>query len=127
MAEVSALLKLAESPTSLDAPVDGPAGEAGAATVLDGVVDDGASDPEHVALHHEVDLLLSHGLDTLNEREREVLAGRFGLGDREPETLEALAGRLDLTRERVRQIQNEATHKLRQRLMRQGLDRHSVF
>jgi RNA polymerase nonessential primary-like sigma factor len=38
----------------------------------------------------------------------EVLEGRFGLHDREPETLEVLSDRLGLTRERIRQIQNEA-------------------
>ena len=44
----------------------------------------------------------------LNHREREVLTGRFGLHDHEPETLEALAERMGLTRERIRQIQQEA-------------------
>jgi RNA polymerase nonessential primary-like sigma factor len=71
--------------------------------------------------------LLEIGLGELNDREREVLAGRYGLRDREAETLEVLAERLDLTRERIRQIQQEALGKLRRRMIRNGVDRDSVF
>ena len=76
---------------------------------------------------HEIDLLLQHGLDELNEREREVVRGRYGLHDREPETLEMLASRLGLTRERIRQIQQEALAKLKRRMLRQGINRESLF
>jgi RNA polymerase nonessential primary-like sigma factor len=125
--EVSALLKFAEQPTSLDAPVERHAGDNGSESVLDGVADDGATDPMSLTLSNEVETLLSHGLDELNDREREVVAGRYGLGDREPETLEVLAERLGLTRERIRQIQQEALLKLRRRMARQGIDRDSLF
>jgi RNA polymerase nonessential primary-like sigma factor len=121
--EVSDLLRFAESPASLDAPLD----RDGSESMIDGVSDDGATDPVSSALHHEVELLLQHGLDELNDREREVLAGRYGLRDREPETLEVLAERLHLTRERIRQIQQEALAKLKRRMMRQGIDRDSLF
>jgi RNA polymerase nonessential primary-like sigma factor len=125
--EVSDLLKFAEQPTSLDAPLDRHQGDNGAESVLDSVADDGASDPMSLTLHNEVELLLTHGLDELNEREREVLSGRYGLRDREPETLEVLADRLGLTRERIRQIQQEALVKLRRRMIRHGVDRDSIF
>ncbi|MEP7294730.1 MAG: RNA polymerase sigma factor RpoS [Burkholderiales bacterium] len=126
--EVSALLKFAEHPTSLDAPVERHQGEGGGGeSVLDGVADDGATDPMSLTLSNEVELLLAHGLDELNEREREVVAGRYGLGDREPETLEVLAERLGLTRERIRQIQQEALIKLRRRMLRDGVNRDSIF
>jgi RNA polymerase nonessential primary-like sigma factor len=125
--EVSDLLKFAEQPTSLDAPMEWHQGETGAESVLDGVADDGASDPMSLTLSNEVELLLSHGLDELNEREREVVCGRYGLGDREPETLEVLAARLGLTRERIRQIQQEALIKLKRRMARHGVDRDSIF
>ena len=125
--EVSALLKFAEQPTSLDAPMERHAGDNGSESVLDGVADDGATDPMSLTLSNEVELLLAHGLGELNEREREVVAGRYGLGDREPETLEVLADRLGLTRERIRQIQQEALLKLRRRMARQGIDRDSLF
>src|SRR4051794_19551920 len=98
---VSDLLRFSELPTSLDAPIDRyPADHNGAESMLDSVADDGATDPMSLTLSNEVEQLLNHGLEELNEREREVLAGRYGLRDREPETLEVLAERLKLTRER---------------------------
>ena len=125
--EVAELLRFAEQPTSLDAPVDRHNGDGASESVLDGVADDGATDPMSLTLGNEVERLLGHGLDELSEREREVLAGRYGLGDREPETLEVLAERLRLTRERIRQIQQEALLKLKRRMIRQGVDRDSLF
>jgi RNA polymerase nonessential primary-like sigma factor len=123
--EVSDLLKFAEQPTSLDAPMD--RSEGNAESVLDNVADDGGSDPMSLTLGNEVELLLQHGLDELNARECEVVTGRYGLGDREPETLDVLAERLGLTRERVRQIQQEALVKLKRRMARDGVDRDSIF
>lgn len=127
--EVDALLKFAEQPTSLDAPMERGAGNgsASAESVLDGVADDGATDPMNLTLSNEIELLLRDGMDELSNREREVVAGRYGLGDREPETLEVLADRLGLTRERIRQIQQEALLKLRRRMAREGIDRDSIF
>jgi RNA polymerase nonessential primary-like sigma factor len=125
--EVSELLRFAEQPTSLDAPIERHPSDAGSESMLDSVADDGASDPMSLTLSNEVDRLLEHGLDELNEREREVLAGRYGLRDREPETLEVLAERLGLTRERIRQIQQEALLKLKRRMIRAGVDRDSIF
>ena len=80
-----------------------------------------------LTLSNEVEHLLQVGLDELTDREREVLAGRYGLHDREAETLEVLAERLDLTRERMRQIQQEALVKLKRRMARNGVDRDAVF
>ncbi|MBX3619951.1 MAG: RNA polymerase sigma factor RpoS [Rhizobacter sp.] len=121
--EVSELLKFAEMPASLDAPLD----RDGSESMLDSVADDGASDPVNLTLNNEVELLLQQGLQELNDREREVLAGRYGLHDREPETLEVLAERLGLTRERIRQIQQEALVKLKRRMARSGISRESLF
>jgi RNA polymerase nonessential primary-like sigma factor len=126
--EVADLLRFAEAPASLDAPRDAvregePAGE----SLLDGVADTATVDPLGQTLHHELDLLLDSELAALNHREREVLTGRFGLHDHEPETLEALAERMGLTRERIRQIQQEALQKLKRHMARHGIDRDSVF
>jgi RNA polymerase nonessential primary-like sigma factor len=123
---VAELLKYAEQPASLDAPLERNAAD-GTESMLDTVADDQATDPLGLTLSREVEQLLNHGLSELNEREREVLAGRYGLRDREPETLEVLAERMGLTRERIRQIQQEALLKLKRRMMRQGIDRDSIF
>lgn len=125
--EVSDLLKFAELPASLDAPLERGSSEGGSESMLDTVADDGATDPMSLTLSHEVEHLLTHGLEELNEREQEVLAGRYGLRDREPETLEVLAERLGLTRERIRQIQQEALIKLKRCMIKHGIDRDSLF
>ncbi|MBP6252134.1 MAG: RNA polymerase sigma factor RpoS [Rubrivivax sp.] len=121
--EVSRLLRLAEQPSSLDAPLE----RDGSDSVLETVADEQAIDPLGLTLSHEAGLLLEDGLSSLDAREREVLAGRYGLADREPETLESLAERLGLTRERIRQIQQESLLKLRRRLVRRGVDRDALF
>lgn len=123
--EVLELLGYLEAPTSLDATLDrsGDASEA----LVDLVPDEQAEDPLGQCLHHEAEALLRQGLRSLSEREREVLFGRFGLGEREPETLDLLAQRLGLTRERVRQIQIEALAKLKRNLARQGVQRDALF
>jgi RNA polymerase primary sigma factor len=52
-------------------------------------------------------------LDSLGEREREILLRYFGIGQDEPETLERIGHRFGLTRERIRQIKEETLQKLR--------------
>ena len=124
--EVADLLKLAEQPSSLDVPVDRTAGE-GSESQLEQVADDHAIDPLGQRLGGEAQVLLEQGLAELSSREREVLAGRYGLHGRDPQTLEDLAEQLQLTRERVRQIQQEALLKLKRVMARQGVDRGALF
>ena len=121
--EVAELLQLAEPPTSLDAPLDRDAG----ASVLEQVADELALDPLDLRLLDEVHRLLDAGLAELSAREREVLSARYGLHGREPYTLEALAVQFKLTRERVRQIQQEALLKLKRLMARQGVGRDAIF
>lgn len=123
VADVNALLAMTEPPASLDAPLERDM----AGSLLDGVADEQAADPAGLMLSHEVSALLAQGLAGLNAREREVLGGRYGLDDREPETLEVLAQRLGLTRERVRQIQQEALQKLKRRMLGRGVGPESLF
>ena len=52
-------------------------------------------------------------LETLSEREREVIRLRYGLEDGKAQTLEEIGGQLGVTRERVRQIEARAMEKLR--------------
>ena len=121
--DVVQLLRLAEQPSSLDAPADREAG----ATLLDQVADDQAVDPLDLLLSEELHALLECGMADLSAREREVVVARFGLHGRDAQTLEDLALQIGLTRERVRQIQQEALQKLKRRMARQGVGRDAVF
>jgi RNA polymerase nonessential primary-like sigma factor len=122
---VAELLALAEAPRSLEG---GDAHGDEGFTLADTVAsDDARSDPTDVTQTHEVERLLDQWVHALDAREREVLEGRYGLHDREPETLEVLSVRLGLTRERVRQIQNEALAKMRRQLIRSGVGREALF
>ena len=123
-ATVGQLLALAEAPRSLDASLDR-LGEA--QTLGDSLIDELTVDPAGVTQAHEVERLLEDWISTLSEREKEILEGRFGLHDRDPETLEVLSVRLGLTRERVRQVQNEALCKLKRYLARRGITRDALL
>ncbi len=121
---VEDLLNAAQTTRSLDASLDATGDEH---TLAESVADDETLEPSSVTQTHEVEKLLDHCVGTLSAREREVLEGRFGLHDREPATLEVLSQRLSLTRERVRQIQNEALVKLRKQLKRDGVGRDALL
>jgi RNA polymerase nonessential primary-like sigma factor len=122
--EVAALLAMAETPKSLDATMDKSEDDH---TLADTLADELTVDPSGVTQSHEVERLLNNWIDALSYREKEVLEGRFGLHDREPETLEVLSDRLGLTRERVRQIQNEALLKLKRHLARNGISKEALL
>ena len=124
VSEVADLLALSETPRSLDAALDRTESEQ---TLGDTVVDELATDPSGITQTHEVERLLDDWLATLSQREKEVLEGRFGLHDHDPETLDVLSIRLGLTRERVRQVQNEALFKLKRFLTRRGITREALL
>ena len=123
-AEVAELLAMAEAPRSLDATLDRSGDEQ---TLGDSLVDEQAMDPEDHAHALEVDGLLEQWVSSLTTREREVLERRYGLHDREPETLDVVSMHLGLTRERVRQVQNEALLKIKRNLARQGIARDALM
>jgi RNA polymerase primary sigma factor len=97
----------ARASTSLDQPV----GETEDAVFGDFVAGDGPSpeDEVEVALRSQA---LTRGLNALSERERKVIALRYGLAESEPKTLEEIGRTLGLTRERVRQIEVHALRRL---------------
>lgn len=122
--EVAGLLALAETPRSLDAALDKSDGDY---SLGDSLADGATLDPTEITQNHEVESLLGQWLDSLSDREKEILEGRFGLHNHDTETLEVLSERLGLTRERVRQIQNEALAKLKRHMDRHGISRDAVL
>ncbi len=107
--EVAALLTLAVEPVSLAAPV----GSDGDTELADIVADASAPSPFDLVadgmLSGEIDKLLAN----LDEREQQILRLRYGLDRGEPRTLEEVGEALNLTRERIRQIERGALAKLR--------------
>jgi len=97
-------------PASLDAPIgDGDGAEFG-----DIIGDDKAKNPYDQINDEQLRNELETLLDKLDDREREILMMRYGLRDRQVETLEDVGAKFNITRERVRQIQNSAIAKLRE-------------
>ncbi|WP_108652343.1 RNA polymerase sigma factor RpoS [Dongshaea marina] len=121
--EVSKMLKLNEKIGSVDMPIGGNGDKA----LLDVIADDHGSEPESQTQEEDIRLSIVRWLEELSPKQREVLARRFGLLGYEASTLELVGREIGLTRERVRQIQVEALHRLRELLSQQGLSIDALF
>jgi RNA polymerase primary sigma factor len=101
-------------PVSLDAPMD----DEGTKRVDEVVADPNAAAPfDRLARETDAELVREM-LGTLDRRESTILALRFGLEDDRPRTLEEIGTRFGVTRERIRQIQEQALLKLRVRMVK---------
>ncbi|KLN64131.1 MULTISPECIES: RNA polymerase sigma factor RpoS [Vibrio] len=121
--DVSKMLRLNERISSVDTPIGGD----GEKALLDIIPDINNSDPEVSTQDDDIKNSLIHWLDELNPKQKEVLARRFGLLGYEPSTLEEVGREINLTRERVRQIQVEGLRRLREILIKQGLNMENLF
>lgn len=121
--DVRSILALSEHTASLDAPLD---------------IDPSLSIGESLADEHqvsadiaiqctEVECLVREWITMLSDKQRMVIRHRYGIDECELLTLEELAARLELTRERVRQIQLEALGQLRRILKRHGISRDALL
>ncbi|ANQ22584.1 RNA polymerase sigma factor RpoS [Vibrio parahaemolyticus] len=121
--DVSKMLRLNERISSVDTPIGGD----GEKALLDIIPDGNNSDPEVSTQDDDIKSSLIHWLEELNPKQKEVLARRFGLLGYEPSTLEEVGREIGLTRERVRQIQVEGLRRLREVLIKQGLNMENLF
>jgi RNA polymerase primary sigma factor len=103
----------ARAPVSLESPLGQ---DEDADRVSEVVADAGAAAPFDHLIKETDTALVKEIFGTLNPRHREVLSMRFGLEDDAPKTLEEIGRHFRLTRERIRQIQNEALQALRHKL-----------
>jgi RNA polymerase primary sigma factor len=106
---VRAVLKMAQQPISLQSPV----GESDDTSFGDFIPDQSAEDPSDVTAITLLKEKIRDVLDTLTERERQVLEQRFGLVDGYSRTLEEVGRQFKVTRERIRQIEAKALRKMR--------------
>ena len=106
---VRAVLKMAQQPISLQAPV----GDSDDTSFGDFIPDQAAEDPSDVTAVSLLKEKIRDVLDTLTDRERAVLEQRFGLVDGYSRTLEEVGRQFRVTRERIRQIEAKALRKMR--------------
>lgn len=117
VAEIRQVLALNERTASLDAPLEiDPE-----LSVGDTLADEGSLPPDEAVGQAEIERHLAAWVAALPPRLRRVVEARYGLAGSEIETLQALAGELGVTRERVRQLQLEALQHLRQQLRAEGM------
>jgi RNA polymerase nonessential primary-like sigma factor len=114
-ADVRRVMNLNERIASLDAPLQVDPSR----SIGDVIPDDSLIDPDELLQSSEIGVLLNRWVGQLCDKQQEVLQRRYGLGGTESCTLEEIALDLNLTRERVRQIQIEALDHLR-RIIRRG-------
>ncbi len=121
--DVRRAITLNEHIASLDAPLEIDPDH----TIADAIADDNALDPEELLQTSEVGSLVNQWIEQLTDKQRRVLERRYGLGGAEVSTLEEVAVELNLTRERVRQIQIEALDQLRRVIKRGGITRENLI
>ncbi len=114
--DVKKMLDKQERISSFDSPVDGDDNR----TLLDAIPDDSSCDPAALLQSDQVMKHLDGWLESLSDKQREVILRRFGLRGHDVATLEQVGNDVGVTRERVRQIQVEALKKLRKLLEREG-------
>ena len=116
--EVMKMLKLNERVSSLDTPLSEDSG----VNVVDTVFSETEQGPSDELQSSDMFTALDQWLDTLTEKQQEVLSRRFGLRGHDPSTLEAVGREVGLTRERVRQIQVSGLRALRKQIEQNGLE-----
>ena len=109
VSRVREVLKISRDPVSLDTPI----GEEDDSHLGDFIEDDSALSPADSAAFSMLKEELGNALESLTDRERQVVRLRFGLQDGRARTLEEVGKEFNVTRERIRQIEAKALRKLR--------------
>ncbi|MDR0401340.1 MAG: sigma-70 family RNA polymerase sigma factor [Treponema sp.] len=109
VSKVKEIVKLSQETTSLDIIVD----DANLTRLADLIKDENLAEPFEMVFSMTIQETMGNILSQLSEREMKIIQLRYGLTGQEPLTLEETGKLLGITRERVRQIQEKATFKLR--------------
>ncbi|MBA2648604.1 MAG: RNA polymerase sigma factor RpoS [Legionella sp.] len=121
--DVQRLLGLNDKVTSVDTPI----GFDETKSLLDTIADENSLNPAELLTNENLRLHIETILDKLTDNQQQVIARRFGLRGFDKTTLEDVGKEINLTRERVRQIQVEALKSLRTLLERVGLTQEDLF
>ncbi len=109
VSKVRKILKIAQEPISLETPI----GEEEDSHLGDFIEDRGVVSPSDAVINLNLKEQTAAVLETLTDREEQVIRMRFGIGDGSEHTLEEVGQRFSVTRERIRQIEAKALRKLR--------------
>jgi RNA polymerase primary sigma factor len=107
--KVQRILKITKKPISLETPI----GEEEESRLEDFIEDKEAISPQEAAISSNMVKQIQKVLSTLNQREEKILRMRFGIGEKHDHTLEEVGQDFNLTRERIRQIEDKALRKLK--------------
>jgi RNA polymerase primary sigma factor len=107
--DVREMMEGTPTEVSLDAPI----GEGGEMRLEDLIRDQSVTPVDEVLIAQSFEEELQRLLSQLDDKERTIIERRFGLGDREPQTLAEIGSDMNLSRERIRQIEERALGKLR--------------
>jgi RNA polymerase nonessential primary-like sigma factor len=121
--EVRKILGLNDKVTSVDVPMGYEEGK----SLLDTLADENSINPATQLTDEDMHMHIESFLDMLSDNQQEVIARRFGLRGYEKTTLEDVGKEINLTRERVRQIQVEALRALRRHLEGIGLTQEDLL
>ena len=106
---VQKVFKITQRPISLETPI----GEEGDSRLEDFIEDKELISPQDAAISSNMARRIQKVLSTLNEREEKILRMRFGIGEKHDHTLDEVGQYFELTRERIRQIEDKALRKLK--------------
>jgi RNA polymerase primary sigma factor len=107
--KVQKILKITKKPISLETPI----GEEEDSRLEDFIEDKEVISPQDAAISSNMAKQIQRVLSTLNKREEKILRMRFGIGEKHDHTLEEVGQDFNVTRERIRQIEEKALRKLK--------------
>jgi RNA polymerase primary sigma factor len=107
--KVQKILKITKKPISIETPI----GEEEDSRLEDLIEDKEAISPQDAAISSNMVRQIQKVLSTLNKREEKIVRMRFGIGEKHDHTLEEVGQDFDVTRERIRQIEEKALRKLK--------------